>query len=484
MRTVLFFTFIISFLIFSATKVSAATLSSVKDTITNSRPSASAPITANQAANATQVTIVDNGSIFLASDSAVLRADTGETQNTVTVASMSAANTPSASQRIVYFNSTAANAHHAGDPITTAITAMHTVQFTVPNAIPSSGKIVLTFPGSADTSASPSATTFAFNGLTSANAAANISYKLDGSATCTFTVAAPSITCAPSTAIAATTIITFLIGCADASTNETACTLQSPRLINPTKTAAAGTADTWMLNIATQDTNSVTIDSGKLKIGTIESVYVQANVDPTLTFTIAGVNNATAINNGNTTGCGTTETTNSGINSSATVIDLGTLNNTPTAIDTKIGNIAAQTLTITTNGINGYSLTATSSGQLINPATGFFIASSTTPTSFPSGDPWFGIHACGLDVTAATWSSGSDQSCNSYIVGSTGDICDYGWPTQTTSVALASDSTGPVANSITAGNGITSVEYAAGIDATVPMGLYRTVITYVATPTF
>ena len=488
-KSIFYFTFLIAvlnfaLLTFNLSKANAATISSAKDTITTSRPSASAPLASPQAASASQVTIVDNGSIFLASDSAVLRADTGETQNTVTVASMSAANTPSSNQRIVYFNSTAANLHHQGDPITTAISAMHTMQFTVPNAIPSSGKIVLTFPGSADTSASPSATTFAFNGLTSANAAANISYKLDGSATCTFTVSAPSITCAPSAAIAAATTITFLIGCADASTNETSCTLQSPRLINPTKTAAAGTADLWQLIIRTQDTNSVDIDTTRIKIATIDSVYVQANVDPILTFTIAGVNNATAANNGNTTGCGTTETTNSGINSSATVIDLGTLNNTPSAIDTKIGNIAAQTLTITTNGINGYVLTGTSSGQLINPATGFFIASNTTPASFPNGTPWFGIHACGLDVSGTTWSSGSDQSCNSYITGSTGDICDYGWPTQTSSVTLASDSTGPVANSLTTGNGITSVEYAAGIDASVPMGLYRTVITYVATPTF
>src|SRR3989344_2254160 len=406
-KSIFYFTFLIAvlnfaLLTFNLSKANAATISSAKDTITTSRPSASAPLASPQAASASQVTIVDNGSIFLASDSAVLRADTGETQNTVTVASMSAANTPSSNQRIVYFNSTAANLHHQGDPITTAISAMHTMQFTVPNAIPSSGKIVLTFPGSADTSASPSATTFAFNGLTSANAAANISYKLDGSATCTFTVSAPSITCAPSTAIAATTTITFLIGCADASTNETSCTLQSPRLINPTKTAAAGTADLWQLIIRTQDTNSVAIDTTR----------------------------------------------------------------------------------ITTNAINRYVLTGTASGQLINPATGFFIASNTTPASSPNGTPWFGIHACGLDVSGTTWSSGSDQSCNSYITGSTGDICDYGWPTQTTSVTLASDSTGPVANSLTTGNGINSVEYAAGIDASVPMGLYRTVITYVATPTF
>lgn len=453
---------------FLVKKSQAASLTSVSDTITTSRPSASSTLNANQAASATQVTIDDNGSIFLASDSAVLWNDTGETLNTVTVASMSAANTPSSNQRIVYFNSTAANTHHAGDPITRATSTMHKVQFTAPNAIPSSGKIVITFPGSAVNTASPSASTFSFNGLTTANAAANISYKLDGTATCTFAVSAPAITCTTSAALAAATTITFLIGCADSSTNETACTTQSPRLINPTKSAAAGTADTWMLTIKTQDSNSVDIDSGKTKIGTIESVQVSAQVDPTLTFTIAGINNATAINTGNTTGCTNTEATNAGNASTATTVGLGTLGSPQI-------NIAAQLLTITTNGINGYALTATSSGHLINPATGFWIIDSTTPTVMTAGTPWFGVHPCGLDVATGTWASGATGG---------GANAKYGWPTQTTSVSLASDSTGPIGNSLTAGNGLVSVEYAATVDASIPSGAYLTVITYVATPVF
>lgn len=449
-------------------QVQAATLGSVKDTITTSRPSASSTLNGNQAASASQVTIDDNGSIFLASDSATLWNDTGETLNTVTVASLSAANTPSSNKRIIYFVSTAANTHHTGDPITTAISAMHTVQFTIPNAIPSSGKIVITFPGSALTTASPSASTFAFNGLTTSNAAANISYKLDGTATCTFTVSAPSITCATSAAVAAATVITFLIGCADASTNETSCTTQSPRLINPTKTAAAGTADSWTVTIVTQDSNSVDIDSAKTKIVTTSSVQVTANVDPTLTFTIAGINNATAINTGNTTGCTNTEATSAGNASTATTVDLGTLG-------TGTINIAAQLLTITTNAQNGYALTATSSGHLVNPATGFFLTDSTTPTVMTAGTTWFGVHPCGLDVTSGTWATGATGG---------GANAKYAWPTQATSVSLSSDSTGPIANSITAGNGLISMEYAATISVSVPAGSYQSVLTYVVTSTF
>lgn len=218
--------------------------------------------------------------------------------------------------------------------------------------------------------------------------------------------------------------------------------------------------------MATQDSSSNVLDNTKIKIGTINSVLVQAVVDPTLTFTIAGIANATAINTGNATGCTNTETTNTGLGSNATVVDMG-------VISSAAINIAAQKLTVTTNGTGGYSLTATSSGHLINPATGYAIADSTTPTVMTTGTTWFGIHACGLDVTSGTWATGATGG---------GAGAKYGWPTTTTAVTLASDSTGPIDGS--GGNGITSVEYGATVASNVPAGNYRSVITYVATPTF
>lgn len=465
----LVFYFLFLYFLFLSTPAHAASLSIGSDTITTSRPSASAPLQADLATTTNRAVIFDNGSLFLASDSAILRPDTGETLNTVTIASMSAANTPSSGQRTLFFTANPANTHHAGIQVTTAVSAMHTVKFNIPTAIPASGKILITFPGSADTSASPSASTFPFNGLTSANAAANISYKLDGTATCTFTVSAPTITCAPSAGIAAGTAITFLIGCADASTNTTTCTTQSPRLINPTKSAAAGTADIWTLTIKTQDGSSTDIDSARIKIATIDTVQVQATVDSSLTFTITGIADATAVNTSNTTGCTNTETTNTGIASTAVAINLGNIGTSP--------SIAAQRINVTTNNMQGYTVTATSSGQLINPANGFWINSSTSPAVFPAATPWFGIHACGLDANTTTWGTASSTTTR-------GSGAKYGWPTQTTAVTLASDSSGPIDNSVMTGNGITTVEYAVGIDATVPAGTYASTITYVVTPTF
>lgn len=472
MKKTCFILFGIVFLSFGVTKTHAAALATLSDTITTSRPSAASPLSADAASAATQVSIYNNGSRYLASDSAqLIRTSNGADVGTAKiVASQSAALTT------VFLTSGLSSAAQAGtDVLVTNITAMHTVSFQIPNPVPASGKIVITFPGAALNTATPSASTFSFNGLTSGNAAANISYKLDGTRTCTFTVSAPSITCTVDAggSIAAGTTITFLIGCSDASSNETSCTTQAPRLINPTKTAAAGTADSWTVGVKTQDGSSIDIDSGFARIATVESVTVQATVDSILSFTIAGIANGAAANLGNTTGCTNTEVTNSGVASTATAVNLGSL---PVSSGTD-PNISAQLLTVTTNAFNGYSLTATASGHLSNPATGFAIADSTTPAVFPATTPWFGVHACGADVNTSTWGTASSTTNRG---GSGG--AKYGWPTPATSVTLANDSTGPITGA--SGNGLTTAEYAAAVDSSVPPGTYTSVITYVATATF
>src|SRR3989344_3943482 len=70
----------------------------------------------------------------------------------------------------VYFGDTLGAAGQNGtDVLFVPITAMHTIQFIVPNGLPTNREIVLTFPtltsGDADNDASPSATTFQFNNL-------------------------------------------------------------------------------------------------------------------------------------------------------------------------------------------------------------------------------------------------------------------------------------------------------------------------------
>jgi len=241
-------------------------------------------------------------------------------------------------------------------------------------------------------------------------------------------------------------------------------------MINPTKTAINGTADTWSVLVQTQDGSSNLLDQGTTKIATQETVLVRASVDPTFTFTIGGIANSSNVKLGNATGCTTTDTLNTGFASLPDVVDLGSL-----PISTTI-NTSAQLMTVTTNAPNGYSITATSSGQLQNKSTGFAIASSTGGSAFPASTPWFGIRACGTDANTGLFGASSLNTTR-------GSGAIYAWPTQTTAITLASKVSGPI-DPVNTTNGLVTVEYAAAADANTPSGAYDTAVTYVATPVF
>lgn len=461
-----------------SSKAYAASLSSASDTLTTSRPSAAAPLAANQAANATQVTVVDlpttgfNSALWIASDSAVLLNDTGQTLSTINVASMSAANTPASDQRIVYFTGQVANTHHAGTTMYTSITATHTIQFTTNAAVPGSGHIVIEFPGNGANTASPSATGFSFNGMTTSdptdvkfNNATCASVSVTGSNTIDCTL--------DSSGINADTVVTVLIGCAAQSSG--VCTTFAPRLINPIKTTtAAGSADQWKITIKTQDNNAIDLDTSRIIAGTVESVQVQGIVEPYMTMTIAGVSNGASA-------C--SDTTNTGLASTATFVNMGSLG-------TAQVNKSAQTITIDTNGSFGYKLTATSSGTFINPASGFAIAdanggnglvgnSSTdgtnpAPAALSAGTAGFGIHPCSTSGSPAPtvpsgWGTGGGASNNYANPWNTGTNGYY---------ALLASTSLPSAASVT------TVEYGASVTSTTPAGIYSTVFTYVATASF
>ena len=446
----------------TTTKTEAETLASTSATVTTSRSSPSTPLAADQAASATQITIYDNNSIFLSSDSAKILADTGETLNVnLNVSSMSATGVPSAGQRQVYFTNTVTNTHHSGDPVIVPITAMHTIQFTTVAAIPANGRVVITFPGSANNTASPSASTFAFNGL-NASGGVGSNLKTNG-ITCNAnsSIASPLITCYTTAGVAAGTTVTFLIGCSAAS--GAVCTTQVPTLINPTKTAANSPndiADTWTVTMQTQDTDAnanAVIDSSKAKIATLQSVQVIAQVDPTLSFTILPVTNGTNMNTV-ATGCAS-QTTNSGTDSTSTVVDMGVLNQ-------NVINLAAQELRVSTNGQNGYAITATASGQLRNPSSGYSILSSTAVTTMTAGTEYFGIQPCGPDAPS--------EYVPGTALGSGGKVA---WPTTTVLIPIAYWTS-------TANARDTGVVYAGTTSGTTPEGQYQAVITYVATPSF
>lgn len=463
----------------------AGTLTNASNRITTSRPSASAPLQAAQAAAATQVTIVDNGSVFLASDSAILRADTGETQNTVTVASMSAA---ASGNRTVTFTSTAANTHHLGDPIVVPITAMHSISFINPSIIPDGGFIILTFPalttGDANNEASPSATTFQFNNLDAAETSfiefldddTEISPLIEAvnptngtSPTITFTL--------NDGAIAAGSVIEIFIGCTASSGG--ICSASSPIIINPTTAGVtAGTARIWQLGIQTQNAASLNLDSTNVRIATVDSVLVQGTVDPTFTVTIAGLSDN--VNFQTSSAACASELTNAGIAATATVVNLGVLSS-------GVLSKAGQTITVSTNSSFGYAITATSSGRFLDPGSWNYIndvnggagltANDTpAPAAFPaSGIAAYGIAPCGTRVPTAS----PDWDDESALAFGSGGKASNPWNTGANYYyATIASYTAPVSLEVTV------IRYAATVAATTPAGLYRNVFTYVVTPTF
>ncbi len=494
---------------------SQAAITAAKDTVTTSRPSPSSPLNASLATSDSQATVFNNGSRFLASDSAkiIKTTTTAIADNATIVASQSSGLTS------VFFGETAGTqgnitlpGHAGADVLYVPITSMHIIQFITGQTLDTTGgndTITLTFPvlttGDANNPASPSASTFQMNSI----GTSQVKVEDDTANFTNFTAVAtnptagtnPTITITiTSGSIAAGSVVKLYLGCDTWS--GAACTVQAPRIINPTKnssTTCSGspetcTATSYKLVISTTDTQSATSENTTVGIGIIESVTVRATVDPTLSFTITGINSGSDIGSGNT-GCNAGTfgvTSNSGINSSANTVNLGILQNTSAAGSTP-PNIAAQLISVATNGIGGYALTATSSSSLMNPSTGYFLPALTTPSYFPASAPFFGLHPCGNDVNNTTWveDASANDTCN-FQVGNNGaaDDCYWGWPTtgttgNTTPLSIASDASGPVGSGTgETGDGNTSVAYAAGINVNVPPGEYRAVVTYIATPSF
>lgn len=455
--------FLLIFLL-SAQRAQAA-ISSLKDTISTSRPSVADTINVGISSGVSQAIINTTGARFIASDSARL---VGGTTEMATVASMSAVSGTTAA---IYFTQAITQTHGVGSTVMASIPAQHIVSFQTDN-VPASGKIQIVFPvGDYTNQTYPSASGFSFNALASGDLSASFNPSGPTCSTWTITPASGLIQCNIGTGITGITAVTINIG----------LTVTNPVLVNPTKTAVAGSQDAWTFQVKTYDSSSAEIDSKKGQIATIDSIDVYATVDAYINFSIAGIANTVSVNTGNSsaTGCGTTEPTNSGRASTATEINLGTLGSGQI-------NISSQLLTVSTNASSGYSLTATSSGHLIDTAVGYWLADAqgnptTNDTPVPvlisAGTPAFGIHACGQDVNTTDWGPN---------VCTTGFNCKYANPSSKYYYTLATDTSGPIGSGSgdSDGDGKTSITYGATINAVVPAGTYHTVMTYVATATF
>lgn len=440
-----------------------ATFTAVSDTLTTSRPSAATPLTKDVAAGDYSAQVANTGATFLASDSATLWGGTTEIRTVATV---------SADKQTIFFTSPAAYGHTTTTMVTHAVTAMHTIKFTTQTGIPSGGSVVISFPNATaqDTNgASPSAATFMFNGLSSGNIQTN---NLScGSWTITQSAGGVSqVVCNLSSAIASGTKVTLLIGCSAASSG--VCTTQNPTLINPTKSAVEGTADVWRIGISSYSSSGgsgTLLDSVVTKVGTIETPTVNAHIDPTFSLTISGVADGFDLGTVCDDHFKNPDKTNSGFASTSTDVDLGTL------LFTQV-NIAAQKMVVTSNAILGYTVTATSSGHLLNPINGYYIADaqgsptaddSPSPASIVAGSNKFGIHPC----------DAASQGRVDAVWGATENLFANPAPSYYYTLVTSNNAPGQTGDTF-------YVEYAASPAGTTPPGTYRTTVTYVATTVF
>lgn len=455
----------------------AATFTDASDTLSTTRPSSIGDISSSATASAQQIVITDTNAIFLASDSAQLQSSSGSILGSSTISYLSGPNTPTSGTRTIFLNAPFNTAATTTDNLLVPVPAMHTFEFTTQTSIPAGGNIVLTFPGSANNNSYPSQGSFAFNGLSAGNV------KFNNASCGTISVSSPTITCdSVSSTISSGTTVTILVGCSASS--GAVCTTKVPTILNPLKTLSAG--DIHRIKIASQNSSDTELDASYITVTTGSSVLVSGTVESRFTFTIGGVSDTSSVNDTNA-GCSLTETTNAGANARARSLSLGEIKYTPAQKDVKVSNLTAQLLGVSTNATNGYVLFASSDAPLSQVGGSAKFATSTgsdTPESFTQGKNFFGLHACGADTPASTWTETGDQNCSTVIQGSSANECKYAWPQSGDDIIMAADYVGPIGTGQVTGNGLTSVSYAAGIDGSIQVGTYSTTITYTALPTF
>ncbi len=218
------------------------------------------------------------------------------------------------------------------------------------------------------------------------------------------------------------------------------------------------------------DTGSTTIDTATVAFAvlTSTSIAVSASIDPTLTFSIAGVtgNGANTVNSATIT---------NGLATTASTIPFGTLTSAT-------AKVAAQDITVATNASSGYTVTASTSAntQSGNPP--------LTSGSTNNIDAFSGTNA-----TPTTWSSpaGGTANTNTGYFGYTTEDA-----TLCTGTAARFTTSGPKwAGPSTVGNEVicsatgvssetTRIGYEIEVNSVQPPGSYSGTVILVATPTY
>jgi len=235
------------------------------------------------------------------------------------------------------------------DPVIATQSGTLTVTFTIGSAIPANGYVELTIPdpttnqndGRPNYESSLAASGFDSNGITIANTITsggtgctwnndNASYEFftGGSGSGHVYKFITTTQCLSGT-------ITMVVG--DGTKG----------LVNPGRVGSIGTSDIYQMNINTKTSADVVIESRDVSVAIVEGVLVSANVDETLSFTVAGRTGAA---------CGAT----SSLTTTASTVPWGVLSTTYA----EGTHNASQELTLSTNSASGYEVYAQETDQM------------------------------------------------------------------------------------------------------------------------
>ena len=445
---------------------SAGTLTSAKDTLSNSRLSYHAKVSGAHSAGATTITIGADGPD--ANTNHLFPGDTIKIGN-----GANATKTVGTIIDTTHFTITAGlgAALLDDDPVIATQSAIHTVSFTT-NAAVANGAVRIKIPSatSNNNDGLPDQTGFDFNSI----AAANLSCPAEAgdldfvtpTASASGANGCPSgyscFECRFSGTLPASTAKTFTIG------------NTSKKLINPSPKSghSQGTADTYSTIIDVLNGSDNVIDTITVKTAIIESVFVSATVDSTLSFSVA-LQEASETHCGQTTSVPTTIST----------VPFDTLT-AATFYD------AAQTLTVSTNADSGYAVTIEEDDQMSkdggtteipdsggddNTATHIVRANWVTATATLSGAYGLGYSLDNISGTDAAFSHDDFQTHLIKQLPCTSAAGTCG--TQDTAQTIMSNA-GPVSGSQI------DVCYRINISGTQEAGYYYNKVMYIATPVF
>jgi len=338
-------------------------------------------------------------------------------------------------------------------------TSNHTIQFTLGEALDAGESITVTFPvGFATTTgldfndfdlATGTITGDETLGNTASGDTWGATTTGTGAGTTTITFTSGSRT------IATNTVVYIQIG-----NNATAGAAGDSYIQNPTKSAAAGTADVYTVSIAGTNPNS-----GNMLIAIVEGVAVSVTIDESLSFAVTSTLNAD---------CDTKFSTLAGPDSTASTVPFGTVTSANTFYH------ACQDLSVSTNASSGYAVTTqtntslkTGAGVLINngicDGTCTETATDTWGTATNNG---FAYSATGTDSAFA--GTATDYRTFACTGATTTDCLPGGGETAQNIMT----------NSAPVNNSTATIEYKLSFSGTQAAGTYSNTVTFIATPTF